>query len=173
MKFKEVRVKCQYYSVFIRKAVGFSTNRTSRAMQISRFKVLKSSSYSQKIKLRVRSSSQGVNYYRETCIWAYGRSNDLISSHLYISLMSTVRLRRETSACDVFWRTWTYGDKFSFLLVLRLDKVCKNSTTEQIACIWQIERVQIGAIKFGRTQIHFLATFSLPSSSSLPRKAVI
>ena len=38
---------------------------------------------------------------------------------------------------------------------------------EKVACIWHIERVQIDAIKFERTQIHFLATFSLPSSSSL------
>ena len=79
---------------------------------------------------------------------------------------------KPSSACDVLWRTWTYGDKFSFLLVLKLDKVRENWTPEEIACIWQIERVQMDAIKFGRTQIHFLATFSLPSSS-VPRKAVI
>ena len=68
MKFKEVRVKCQYYSIFIRKAVGFSTNSTSRAMQISRFKVLKSRNYSQNIKLNiekfdVRCQLQSINLY--------------------------------------------------------------------------------------------------------------
>ena len=38
---------------------------------------------------------------------------------------------------------------------------------EKVAYIWHIERVQIDANKFEKTQIHFLATFSLPSSSSL------
>ena len=42
-----------------------------------------------------------------------------------------------------------------------------NSTPGKVACIWHIERVQIDAIKFERAQSHFLATFSLPSSSSL------
>ena len=42
-----------------------------------------------------------------------------------------------------------------------------NSTPGKVARIWHIERVQLDAIKFERTQIHFLATFSLPSSSSL------
>ena len=35
--------------------------------QISRIKVLKSRSYSQKIKLNIRRSTQGVNYNRKTC----------------------------------------------------------------------------------------------------------
>ena len=39
----------------------------------------------------------------------------------YISLTSTARLRRETSQCDVLWRTRTYYDKFS-LLYLNMDK---------------------------------------------------
>ena len=67
----------------------------------------------------------------------------------------------------VLWRTWTYDDdEFSFLF-LNLNKILKNSTPGKVACIWHIERVQIDAIKFERTQIHFLPTFSLPSSSSL------
>ena len=34
----------------------------------------------------------------------------------YISLMSTVRLRSETSyTFDALWRTWTYDDELSFL----------------------------------------------------------
>ena len=37
-----------------------------------------------------------------------------------------------------------------------LDKVIKNSTPGEIAYIWQIERVQIDAIKFERTQINIL-----------------
>ena len=49
---------------------------------------------------------------------------------------------------------------FCFLI---LNKIPKNSTPEKV----DIERVQIDAIKFERTQIHFLMTFSLPSSSSL------
>ena len=49
----------------------------------------------------------------------------------------------------------------------------KNSTPGEVACIWHIERVQIDAIKFERTQIHFLATFSLPSSSSLLKVPLI
>ena len=41
-------------------------------------------------------------------------------SFLYISLTITARLRRETFSCDVFWRTWTCDDQFSFLF-LSLD----------------------------------------------------
>ena len=74
----------------------------------------------------------------------------------YISLTSTARLRRETSQCDVLWRTRTYYDKFS-LLYLNMDKALKNSTPGKVAYIWRIERFQIGAIKFERTQIHFFS----------------
>ena len=38
-----------------------------------------------------------------------------------------------------------------------LDKVIKNSTPGEIAYIWQIERDQIDAIKFERTQINILS----------------
>jgi len=61
--------------------------------------------------------------------------------------------------------TWTYDDEFSFLF-LNLNKILENSTPGKVVCIWHIERVQIDAIKFERTQIHFLQTFLLPSSSS-------
>ena len=55
-----------------------------------------------------------------------------------------------------------------FFLFLNQNKILKNSTPGKVACIWHNERVQIDAIKFERTQIHFfLPTFSLPSSSSL------
>ena len=50
---------------------------------------------------------------------------------------------------------------------MNLNKILNNSTAGKVAYIWHIERVQIDAIKFERTQIHFLPTFSLPSSSSL------
>ena len=53
---------------------------------------------------------------------------------------------------------WTYDDKFSFLF-LNLNKTLKNSTPGNVACIWHIERVQIDAIKFERTQIHFFSDF--------------
>ena len=46
--------------------------------------------------------------------------------------------------------------KFSFLC-LNLNKILTNSTPGKVACIWHIERVQIDAIKFERTQIHFFS----------------
>ena len=36
-----------------------------------------------------------------------------------------------------------------------IKSILKNSTPGKVACIWHIERVQIDAIKFERTQIHF------------------
>ena len=38
-----------------------------------------------------------------------------------------------------------------------MDKALKNSTPGKVAYIWQIERFQIDAIKFERTQIHFFS----------------
>ena len=75
---------------------------------------------------------------------------------LYISMTFTARLRRETSQCDVLRRTWTCYDKSS-LLYLNMDKALKNSTPGKVAYIWRIERFQIDAIKFERTQINFLS----------------
>ena len=50
-------------------------------------------------------------------------------------------------------------DKFS-LLYLNMDlKALKNSTPGKIALIWQIQRFQIDAIKFKRTQINFYWCF--------------
>ena len=49
-----------------------------------------------------------------------------------------------------------YDDKFSFLF-LNLSKILKNSTPGKVACIRRIEQVQIDAIEFERTQIHFFA----------------
>ena len=54
---------------------------------------------------------------------------------------------------------------FHFLF-LNLNKVLKNSTLGEIAH-FLLERFQIDTIKFGRTQILFLATFSLPPPSML------
>ena len=85
----------------------------------------------------------------------------------YISLMSTTRLRSETSyTFDALWRTWTYDDELSFPFS-NLNKILKNSYPGKFTCIWHIEWVQIDTIMFERTKIHFLSTFSLPSSSSL------
>ena len=56
---------------------------------------------------------------------------------------------------------------------LNLNKIFKNSILEKVACIWHIEWVQIDAIKFERTQVHFLSTFSLPSSSSLLKVPIV
>ena len=38
-----------------------------------------------------------------------------------------------------------------------MDKALKNSTPGKVAYICRIERVQIDAIKFERTQIHFFS----------------
>ena len=43
-----------------------------------------------------------------------------------------------------------------FLFLFELDKALKSSTPEKVAHIWRIERFQIDAIKFERTQIYFL-----------------
>ena len=52
----------------------------------------------------------------------------------YISLTSTARLRRETSQCNVLWRTWTYENKFS-VLYLNMDKDNRNLTPGKVAYI--------------------------------------
>ena len=57
----------------------------------------------------------------------------------------------------VLWRTWTYDDDEFPFLFLNLNKILKNSTPGKVAYIWHIERVQIDAIKFERTQIHFFS----------------
>ena len=53
------------------------------------------------------------------------------------------------------WRTWIYDDKFSFLY-LNMDKALKNSTPKK-SYIGRIERFQIDALKFERTQIIFFS----------------
>ena len=82
--------------------------------------------------------------------------------------MSAARLRRETSQCDVLWKTWSYDDKFSFLY-LNMDKALKNSTPRKVAYIWKIEKVRIDATKVWKdaNSFFFLVMFSLPSSSLL------
>ena len=63
-----------------------------------------------------------------------------------------------------------------------MDKALKNSTPGKVADIWRIERFQIDAIKFERTQLHIFFSdvdtaavvvvaqgpFSLCSSTTLP-----
>ena len=72
-------------------------------------------------------------------------------------------------------RMWSFMEDVNirgriFLSVLlnhvNLDKVLKNSTPGKMAYLWQIERVQIDAFTFQRTQIPLLATFTLPPPSS-------
>ena len=44
-----------------------------------------------------------------------------------------------------------------FLHLFNLNKILKNLTPGNVACTWHIERVQIDAVKYERTQIHFFA----------------
>ena len=54
-----------------------------------------------------------------------------------------------------------------------MDKALKNLTPGKVAYIWRIERFQIDAIKFERTQIHFSMMFLLSSLLlKLPNDAV-
>ena len=48
--------------------------------------------------------------------------------------------------------------RFSFLFS-NLNKILKNSTPGKAACIWAIERAQINATTFERTQIHLQRRF--------------
>ena len=94
--------------------------------------------------------------------------------HACITLLSTFlwcplhayEVKPPTHLMHYIWRTWTYDDELSFPFS-NLNKILKNSYPGKFTCIWHIERVQIDTIMFERTKIHFLSTFSLPSSSSL------
>ena len=66
------------------------------------------------------------------------------------------RLRRELPNFYVSSTSWTYDDKFLFLS-LNLNFFLKNSTPGKFAHIGQSERVGIIALKFQRTQSHFLS----------------
>ena len=54
---------------------------------------------------------------------------------------------------------WRFKEDYirrrNFLHLFNLNKILENSTPGKFACIWHIERVQIEAIKFEGTQIHF------------------
>ena len=55
----------------------------------------------------------------------------------------------------LLWRTWTYDDEFSFFsLNLSWIKSLRIQLQERSRAF---ERVQIDAIKFERTQIHFFS----------------
>ena len=88
----------------------------------------------------------------------------------FLSKTTALLLRRETSysiTATFYGGRWTYDGEFS-VLFLKLDILPKNSTAGKVGHIWHIERVQIDAIKVDSVgDIHFLATFSLPSLSSL------
>lgn len=72
------------------------------------------------------------------------------------------------SKCGILWTSWMYEDN-CFPLFLNLDKFLKNWTPGKITYmyIWQIERVQIDAIKFERNKFIFLMTFLMSSLSLL------
>ena len=72
----------------------------------------------------------------KTSVAFMSKTNALHVHHAsyYISLTFTARLRRETSQCDVLWRTWTYDEKFSFLY-LNMDEVLENLIPGKVAYI--------------------------------------
>ena len=87
---------------------------------------------------------------------------------LMITLFSTFLWRPLTVHCTtttwnlLIWRFMENVDirhdtttNFPSSFWTRLNNILKNSTPGKVACIWLIERVQIDAIKFERTQIHF------------------
>lgn len=67
-----------------------------------------------------------------------------------------LRRQRQTQKTISFMsKINSYARPSSFFFYL--DKVIKNSTLGEIAYIWQIERDQIDAIKFERSQINILS----------------
>ena len=80
-------------------------------------------------------SNDDVNNNVRKTIGFMSKATALHVHHTYeYSLKFTARLRRETSECDVLWRTWTYCDSFS-LLYLNMDKAVKNSIPGKVAYI--------------------------------------
>ena len=96
--------------------------------------------------------------------------NFFIQSERYLFKQTLVVANWPFIYVDVLWRTWIYDDKLSFLH-LNMDKVVKNSTSGKLAYILRIVQFLIDAIKFDRTQIHFLVMFSLLSSLLLLKTA--
>ena len=68
--------------------------------------------------------------------------------------MQPRRQRQSQKTISFMSKINSYARPSSFFFYL--DKVIKNSTLGEIAYIWQIERDQIDAIKFERTQINIL-----------------
>ena len=81
----------------------------------------------------------------------------------YISLTSTVQLRRKTSHYDVSWRAWTYYEKFS-LLYLNMVNPLRIQLKETLHTFDELNGSK-WTWKFERTQTHFLVMFSLSLSS--------
>ena len=97
-------------------------------------------------------SNGDVNNNVRKTIGFMSKATALHVHHTYeYSLKFTARLRRETSECDVLWRTWTYCDSFS-LLYLNMDKALKNSIPGQSPTFDELD-----AIKRERLQIHFFS----------------
>ena len=69
--------------------------------------------------------------------------------------MQPRRQRQSQKTISFMSKIYSYARPSSFFFYL--DKVIKNSTLGEIAYIWQIERDQIDAIKFERTQINILS----------------
>lgn len=65
------------------------------------------------------------------------------------------RQRQSQKTISFMSKINSYARPSSFFFYL--DKVIKNSTLGEIAYIWQIERDQIDAIKFERSQINILS----------------
>ena len=63
-------------------------------------------------------------------------------------------------------RQWTHDDEF-FFLFLNLNVVSKNSTPGNFTYIWLLNRAEIIATTFEKTQFVLIVMFLLPSSSSL------
>ena len=94
--------------------------------------------------------------------WFYEQNKCPAHASLFlVNFLSTARPRRETSQCDVLWRTRTYDNKFSFLY-LNMDKVIKNLTPGKLAYIWRNVPFHVWKDAI------FLVMFWLPSSSLLP-----
>ena len=64
-----------------------------------------------------------VNVRKQMVLWSKQQLCTCITLFsTFLKMTSSAPLRRETSQCDVFNRTWTYDDKFSFSLFEHVDK---------------------------------------------------
>ena len=98
-------------------------------------------------------SNDEVNNNVRKTIGFMSKATALHEHHTYeYSLKFTARLRRETSECDVLWRTWTHCDSFS-LLYLNMDKALIRIQFQEKSPTFD----ELDAIKRERLQIHFFS----------------